>query len=78
LPGDVQVGTEEVAGRRLVINGAVDILYNAVIVNRDQERGWVGASVVWVLLEKVLNPASPPAARSAAASLGCFEYGSRY
>jgi hypothetical protein len=42
---DVEIGTEEVVGRRLVINGAVDILYNAVVVNGDhQERRWVGAS----------------------------------
>jgi hypothetical protein len=52
---DVEVGTEEVVGRRLAINCLVDILYNSVIVNGDQERGWVRASVVWVLLEKVAN-----------------------
>jgi hypothetical protein len=44
----------------VVIDGAVDILYNTFVVNWDQERRWVGASmVVWVLLEKeVLYPAS--------------------
>jgi hypothetical protein len=38
----------------------VDILYsNTFVVNRDQERVWVGASVVRVLVKKVLNPAKP-------------------
>jgi hypothetical protein len=61
LKKDVEVGTEEeVVGRGLVMNGAVDILYNTIIVNRDQERGWVGASVVGVLLEKFLHPATKP------------------
>jgi hypothetical protein len=40
----------------LGIDGAVDILYycNTFVVNGDQERVWVGASVVRVLVKKVL------------------------
>jgi hypothetical protein len=64
---DVEVGTEEVEGsRHLVINSAVDmILYNTFVLNWDQEsRGcWGGGlepvCVVWVLLQKVLDPAKP-------------------
>jgi hypothetical protein len=40
-----------------LINGVVDILYNTFIVNGDQERVWVGASVVRVLVKEVLYPA---------------------
>jgi hypothetical protein len=47
-------------------NGAVvDILYNTVVVNGDQERVvWVGASVVTrVLVKKVLYPAAKPSSK---------------
>jgi hypothetical protein len=38
----------------LGIDGAMDIFYNTVIVNRDLERGWVGISVIREFAKKVL------------------------
>jgi hypothetical protein len=35
---DIVVGAEEIVGWRLGIDGAVDILYNTVIVDGDLER----------------------------------------
>jgi hypothetical protein len=61
----------------LGVDGAVGILYNTVIVNGDQERVWVGASVIRELAKKFLLYPGKPSMESAAAS-GRFEYGSKY
>ena len=54
---DVKVGTESVVGWRLgIADGAVDILYNTFVVNGDQERVCVGASVIRKLTKKFLYP----------------------
>jgi hypothetical protein len=37
---------KEVVSWRLGIDGAVDILYNTVIVDWNLERGWIGISVI--------------------------------
>jgi hypothetical protein len=55
--------------------GAVDILYNTFVVNRYQERLWVGANVVRVSMKKVLYPAKPS---KECCRFGTFDYGSRY
>jgi hypothetical protein len=43
---DIVVGAEEVVSWRLGIDGAVDILYNTVVVDGDRERRWIGISVI--------------------------------
>jgi hypothetical protein len=42
-----------------ILDGAVDILYNTFVVNGDQERVWVGASVIRELAKKFLFPCKP-------------------
>jgi hypothetical protein len=57
---DVVVGAEEVVGWRLGIDGAVDIFYNTVIVDRDLERRWIGISVIREFAaKKFLYPCKP-------------------
>ena len=53
------VGAEEVVSWRLGIDGAVDILYNTVVVNGNLERRWVGICVIRVVAKKFLYPCKP-------------------
>jgi hypothetical protein len=40
----------------LGIDGAVDIFYNAFVVDGDLERRWIDISVIWEFAKKVLYP----------------------
>jgi hypothetical protein len=43
----------------LGIDGAVDIFYNTVVVDGDQERGWVCISVIREFAKKFLYACEP-------------------
>ena len=53
------VGVKEVVSWHLGIDGAVDILYNTVVVDGNLERGWIGISVIREISKEFLYPCKP-------------------